>query len=97
MPKNSKKPGKAVKSSDNGISLLEQLTPLARQINCLDIERIAKVCIESIPELVGASFASLYVLDETNNVIKHFSRTPFFFGTNGWEINMTFFYSHIQE
>ncbi len=63
------------KSSDNtapvsaGVSLLEQITPLARQINCLDIERIADVCINNIPKLIGVRFASLYILDETNNIL----------------------------
>ena len=64
------------KSSDNtgnpahvGISLLEQITPLTRQINCLDIERIANVCINNIPNLIGVRFASLYILDETNNIL----------------------------
>jgi len=51
------------------VSLLEQVTPLARQINCLDIERIANICIKNIPNLVGVRFASLYVLDETNNIL----------------------------
>lgn len=50
-------------------SLLEQVTPLAREINSLDIERIADVCVKSIPNLVGARFASLYVLDETNGIL----------------------------
>ena len=64
------------KSSENsgnpacgGISLLEQITPLARQINCLNIERIANICIKNIPDLVGVRFASLYILDETNNIL----------------------------
>ena len=62
------------KSSENtspagSISLLEQVTPLARQINCLDIERIANICVEKIPNLVGVRFASLYILDETNNIL----------------------------
>ena len=62
------------KSSENispagGISLLEQVTPLARQINCLDIEQIAGICIGKIPNLVGVRFASLYILDETNNIL----------------------------
>jgi diguanylate cyclase (GGDEF)-like protein len=64
------------KSSENtgnpiqgGVSLLEQITPLARQINCLDIERIADVCINDIANLVGVKFASLYILDETNNIL----------------------------
>ena len=51
------------------ISVLERVTPLARRINCLDIERIAGICVENIPSLVGARFASLYVLDETNNIL----------------------------
>ena len=54
---------------DAGISMLDQVTPLARQINCLDIDRIAEVCIQSIPTLVGVRFASLYILDETNNML----------------------------
>jgi diguanylate cyclase (GGDEF)-like protein len=64
------------KSSDNageaaggGVSLLEQITPLARQINCLDIERIANICVKNIPNLVGARFASLYILDGTNDIL----------------------------
>jgi len=63
------------KSSDNtvddpaNVSLFEQVTPLARQINCLDIERIANICIENLPGLVGARFASLYILDETNTIL----------------------------
>ncbi len=50
-------------------SLLEQVTPLAREINCLEIERIADVCVRKIPSLVGVRFASLYVLDETNGIL----------------------------
>jgi len=49
--------------------LLQRVTPLARQINCLELERIAEVCITRIPELFGARFASLYILDETNNML----------------------------
>ena len=49
--------------------LLERLTPLARQINCLDMERIATVCISSVPDLLDVRFASLYVLDEANNIL----------------------------
>lgn len=58
-----------VGSQSGSISLLEQVTPLARQINCLDIERIAEVCIKNIPKLVGVRFASLYILDETNHML----------------------------
>lgn len=63
---------------DIGISLLEQVTPLARKINCLDIDRVAEVCVTSIPKLVGARFASLYILDETNNILHlHKHNHPF--------------------
>jgi len=50
-------------------SLLEQVTPLARQINCLDIDRIADVCVTKIPAVVGSRFASFYALDETNGIL----------------------------
>ena len=50
-------------------SLLEQVTPLARQINCLEIDRIAGVCIGKIPAMVGSGYASLYILDETSNIL----------------------------
>jgi diguanylate cyclase (GGDEF)-like protein len=51
------------------VSLLEQVTPLARQINCLDIDRVADVCVTRIPSIVGSRFASLYMLDETNSIL----------------------------
>ncbi len=50
-------------------SLLEQVTPLAREINCLDIDHIADVCVNRIPQVVGSRFASLYALDETNGIL----------------------------
>jgi len=42
---------------------------LARQINCLDLDRIADVCIKNIANLVSVRFASLYILDETNSIL----------------------------
>jgi len=69
MSRADKIPAQAVNNTDSNISLLEQVTPLARQINCLEISRIADVCVDSIPSLVGASFASLYILDETSNIL----------------------------
>ena len=50
-------------------SLLEQVTPLARQINSLDIDRIAEVCVTKVPSMVGLAFASLYALDEANGIL----------------------------
>ncbi len=64
--KNLPSPGK---KADSGIWLLEQVTPLARQINCLDIDKIADACISRIPNLVSARFASVYVLDEASNIL----------------------------
>jgi diguanylate cyclase (GGDEF)-like protein len=69
MDRTDKSSTRAVDNPDSNISLLEQVTPLARQINCLDIDRIADVCIKSIPKLVHVSFASLYILDETNHIL----------------------------
>jgi len=48
---------------------LEQVTPLARQINCLDIHRVADACVKKIPSMVGTRFASLYTLDETGSIL----------------------------
>lgn len=62
-------PASPPNDAGSSISLLEQVTPLARQINCLDIDRIADVCIKRIPSLVHARFASVYILDETNNIL----------------------------
>lgn len=42
---------------------------MARQINCLDLDRIADVCIKDIANLVSVRFASLYILDETNGIL----------------------------
>ena len=51
---------------------------MARKINCLDIDRIADICIKSIPKLVCVRFASLYVLDETSNILHlHEHNHPF--------------------
>jgi diguanylate cyclase (GGDEF)-like protein len=62
-------PNKPHNSPAGRVSLLEQVTPLARQINCLDIDRIANACIEKIPTLVRVRFASLYILDDTTNIL----------------------------
>jgi diguanylate cyclase (GGDEF)-like protein len=65
-------------NADASVSLLEQVTPLTRQINCLEIERIADVCVKNIPLLVKVRFSSLYLLDETNNILHlHKHNHPF--------------------
>ena len=78
MERTDTNPEKVANSPDSSISLLEQITPLARQINCLDIDRIADVCVKSIPALVGVRFASVYVLDGTNSILHlHKHNHPF--------------------
>jgi diguanylate cyclase (GGDEF)-like protein len=78
MHRSNKSSEKTIDDPDGSISLLEQITPLTRQINCLDIGRIAEVCIKNIPNLVGVRFASLYILDETNNILHlHKHNHPF--------------------
>jgi diguanylate cyclase (GGDEF)-like protein len=60
-------------TGETGVSLLEQVTPLARQINCLDIERIATISVRKIPRLLGARLASLYILDD--NAMLHLQKS----------------------
>jgi diguanylate cyclase (GGDEF)-like protein len=57
-------------SDNQDVSLLEQITPLARQINCLDIKRIATICVRKIPKLLDAGLASLYILDDASNMLR---------------------------
>ena len=78
MRRTNKSSENTANNPDISISLLEQVTPLARQINCLDIDRIADVCVNSVPKLVCVKFASLYILDETNNILHlHKHNHPF--------------------
>jgi diguanylate cyclase (GGDEF)-like protein len=51
------------------ICRLESITPLARRLNCLDMEKIADICVEDIPKLIGAKLASLYILDESSDIL----------------------------
>ena len=69
MRRTTKNPKDTLVNTPDNVSLLERITPLTRQINCLDIEGIGDVCVTHIPKLVGARFASLYILDETNNIL----------------------------
>ena len=47
---------------------ISQISFLSRQINCLDLDKIASVCIEKIPELISARYASLYRFDQQQQV-----------------------------
>lgn len=48
---------------------LQTITPLVQQINCLDLQQIGKICVEQIPKLINARFASLYILDEMSDML----------------------------
>lgn len=50
-------------------SLIEKVTPIARQLNCLDINRIGEICVDAIPRLIGMRFASVYALDDTGQIL----------------------------
>lgn len=52
-----------------GDTLLEQVIPLAQQLNSLDMEQIAKICVKDLPKLLGVRLASLYILDDANNIL----------------------------
>jgi diguanylate cyclase (GGDEF)-like protein len=67
--KKTNKPDEGMVPCAPRVSLLERVTPLARQINSLDIDRIAEVCVTKIPAVVGSAFASLYTLDEANGIL----------------------------
>lgn len=55
-------------SSDN-VYRLELITPLVQQLSCLDIKKIADICVNEIPKLLNARLASLYILDEASDIL----------------------------
>jgi len=69
MGKNKKDSQKQKQQSGCNVYSLEQITPLAQMVNSLDINQIADVCVTMVSELIGASYASLYVLDDTTNIL----------------------------
>jgi diguanylate cyclase (GGDEF)-like protein len=69
MQEQDKQAENAFDNADKSTRMLEQLTPMARQINCLDLELVAEICISNIPPMVGARFASIYILDENSNIL----------------------------
>ena len=51
------------------VGLLERITPLASQINCLDVDRIAEICTDSVPNLLGVRLSSIYLLDDEGLIL----------------------------
>ena len=60
-----------VDSSPNTVNLniLHAITSLVQEINCLDMQQIGIVCVEQLPKLIHARFASLYILDEITDML----------------------------
>ena len=48
---------------DQVVTKMQMVTRLSRLINCLDLQTIVEACIERVPLLVDARFASLYFHD----------------------------------
>ncbi|MCI0499697.1 MAG: sensor domain-containing diguanylate cyclase [Planctomycetales bacterium] len=48
---------------------LDVITPLVKKINCLEVKRIAEICVLEIPKLIGAQLASLYILEENSDIL----------------------------
>ena len=61
------KPAKRKNSKDP--YRLEFIAPLVQQLNSLDIDRIADVCIDEIPKLIGVKLASLFILDDSSDIL----------------------------
>ncbi len=49
--------------------ILDCITPLVQKLNSLDIHQIGKVCVEELPKLINARFVSLYLLDQTSDML----------------------------
>ncbi len=56
-------------SKSESMCKLDIVTPLAKELNCLDIEKISRVCIDKITELIGAKLASLYILEDGSDIL----------------------------
>jgi len=54
---------------DQVLGKIDRISQLAHRINSLELEEIAAACIEKIPQLVSARYASLYAYDEGNRVL----------------------------
>ncbi len=52
-----------------GLCKLDVITPLVKELNCLDITRISSICINKITELIGAKLASLYILEDGSDIL----------------------------
>jgi diguanylate cyclase (GGDEF)-like protein len=56
--------GRSTSRLEQVLEKLHMVTQLSRLINCLDLQTIVEACVERVPLLVGARFASLYFHDQ---------------------------------
>ncbi|HOI55588.1 MAG TPA: hypothetical protein PLP01_10095, partial [Phycisphaerae bacterium] len=56
--------GRSTSRLERVLEKLHMVTRLSRLINCLDLQTIVEACVERVPLLVGARFASLYFHDQ---------------------------------
>ena len=59
-----------LQTQEEVLNTLIRISQLSRQINCLDAKRISMVCIEKIPKLIAARYASMYLYDESRNELR---------------------------
>ena len=51
------------------IERFKKISSISRRINCLDIDKIARACVEDIPEIFHANYSSLYTYDKNSNCL----------------------------
>ncbi len=51
------------------IERFKKISSISRKINCLDIDRIARACVEDIPEIFRANYSSIYTYDKNSNCL----------------------------
>lgn len=68
MDTNNSSNSKIAQSAED-ICRVESITPLAQKLNSLDLDSIAEICINDIPALINARLASLYILDDTSDIL----------------------------
>ncbi len=55
------------------IDRFNRISKISRKVNSLDIDQIARACVEDIPDIFHATFASLYTYNEENHCL-HLTR-----------------------
>ncbi len=59
----------ALKLHEDALAKIKRISQLSRLINCLDLSTIASVCVENIPQLISARYASLFSFDAEKNTL----------------------------